>query len=250
MSADHCAQLVRAHNRDRYIASLFAPDEKRGPLLALYAFDAEVARIPSLVSEPQIGEIRLQWWRDTVEAIFAGGTPDHPVAQALAPAITLGQLPKQTLLNLLDARARELYADVMPDLNELEGYLGETRGAVLHMAAQVLTEGKGQGLADASGFGGVAQGIAELLQAKPHLPHGGAHLLPALSTTALLQHAEQRLAQYREAARRLPPVVLPAFLPLATVAARLRKLQKRGEGQGISALWSQWLIWRGRNPLT
>jgi 15-cis-phytoene synthase len=240
MSVGHCAGLVRTHHRDRYIASLFAPDDKRPHILALYAFDAEIARIPALVSEPQIGEIRLQWWRDTLNALFAGETTDHPVAMALGKAIAVGQLPRQSLLNLIDARARELYADPMPDLNELEGYLGETRGAVLHMAGQILLEGEGQGLADASGLGGVAQGIAELLEAKPHLPHGGGHLLPVLSTDLLLQHARQRLAQYQEAARSLPAKVRPAFLPLATVGARLHS------GNGISALRAQWLIWRER----
>jgi 15-cis-phytoene synthase len=240
----HCMALVRTHDRDRYLASLFAPDDKRNHLLALYAFDAEVARIPGLVSEAQIGEIRLQWWVDTLEALFAGQAADHPVAQALAPLIERGHLQKQPLLNLVEARTRELYADAIPDLNAFEGYLGETRSAVLVMAAQILADGRAQGVADAAGFGGVAQGIAQLLEAKPALPHGGQHLLPALSTGDLLQHAEQRLAQYRDAAQALLPQVRPAFLPLATIGARLVKLRRKGEGHGLSPLRAQWLIWR------
>ena len=61
-AADHCRDLVRDSARDRYLASLFAPDEKRRQLFALYALDIEIARIATAVSEPQIGLIRQQWW--------------------------------------------------------------------------------------------------------------------------------------------------------------------------------------------
>lgn len=235
---------VRDHNRDRYLAALFAPDDKRDSLLALYAFDVEIARIPSLVSEPQLGEIRLQWWRDTVAALYAQGQVDHPLAQQLGTAIRQGALPEHSLQAVIDARSRELYADPMPSLNDLEGYLGETRSAVLQMAAQILSDGKGQGLADAAGFGGVALGITELLEVLPRLPHGGKHLLPDMETAALLDHVEKRLRDYANASQSLDAKVRPAFLPLATLAARLRKLRRKGVGHSISPLRAQWLIWQ------
>jgi phytoene/squalene synthetase len=226
--------IVRAHNRDRYLATLFAPREVQHHVFALYAFDAEIARIPSLVSEPQIGEIRMQWWRDTVEAIYAGDTPDHPVAQALAPAIKHGQLPQQPLQSLIDARVRELYADPMPSLNDLEGFLGETNSAIIQMAAQIILEGRGQGLAEAAGLGGVAQGIAELLARNVAI----ANLLPAShDREALIGHAQARLAKVDLSGISAKP----AFLPLATIAARLKKLKK---GKSLSHLQAQWLIWR------
>ena len=60
----YCAALVRESNRDRYLATLFAPAEKRDALFALYAFDAEISRVRDLAREPMPGEIRLQWWRE------------------------------------------------------------------------------------------------------------------------------------------------------------------------------------------
>ena len=66
MSADYCHDLVRAGDKDRYLASLFAPDELRPYLLALYAFNIEIARVRETVSEAALGEIRLQWWRDAI----------------------------------------------------------------------------------------------------------------------------------------------------------------------------------------
>ena len=62
----HCAGLVRDTDRDRYLATLFAPAEKRDALFALYAFDAEISRVRDLAREPIPGEIRLQWWRDVL----------------------------------------------------------------------------------------------------------------------------------------------------------------------------------------
>ena len=69
------AGLVRQHDRDRFLTTLFAPDDRREDLLALYAFNHEVAKTREVVSEPTLGRIRLQWWRDNLEAIYAGQPP-------------------------------------------------------------------------------------------------------------------------------------------------------------------------------
>ena len=63
---DHCAALVREADRDRYLATLFAPAEHRDALFALYAFNVEIARVRELAREPMPGEIRLQWWREVL----------------------------------------------------------------------------------------------------------------------------------------------------------------------------------------
>jgi phytoene synthase len=235
--------LVRAWSRDRYLSTLFAPDDMRPHLMALYAFDAEVARVSTLVSEPAIGEIRLQWWLDTLDAIYEKADVDHPVAKALAAAIVRGRLPKEPLRNLVLARTRELYADPMPSLNDLEGYLGETNSAVLQMAAQIMLDGKGQGLGTFSGLAGVAQGIGELLVKQPKLPHGGRHLLP--DGVDLLAHAERRLEDSRQHTDNIHKNVWPACLPLCTAQKRLNVLKKKGNGADISPLSGPWLIWRG-----
>ena len=75
-------ETVRAHNPDRYLTALMAPRRVRGSLMALYAFNAELARIPALVSEPALGEIRLQWWRDAVDHMDA----DSPLQGAFVLA--------------------------------------------------------------------------------------------------------------------------------------------------------------------
>ena len=62
----HCTALVREADRDRYLATLFAPAEHRDALYALYAFNAEIARVRDMAREPMPGEIRLQWWVDVL----------------------------------------------------------------------------------------------------------------------------------------------------------------------------------------
>ena len=70
-SFDQCEALVRAADKDRFLATLFAPARYSRALFSLYAFNVEVARIRELAREPMPGEIRLQWWRDVFSA--AGG---------------------------------------------------------------------------------------------------------------------------------------------------------------------------------
>ena len=67
----YCERLVREEDRDRFLATLFAPARVRPALFALYAFDIEIAHVAARVSEPLAGEVRLQWWRDVVTGSFA-----------------------------------------------------------------------------------------------------------------------------------------------------------------------------------
>ena len=160
--SDHCQDLVAKADKDRFLACLFAPAEARPHLFALYAFNVEIARIRETVSEPQIGLVRQQWWLDTLDGIYAGRTPDHPVAQALVSAVAKGDLPKHALQNLVIAREFDLYDDPMPSLADLEGYLGETSSSLIQMAALIL----GKGAPEAAGLAGVAFGLAGVLRLK------------------------------------------------------------------------------------
>src|ERR1700752_4314564 len=82
------AALVRRHDRDRFQTVLFAPAARREALFALYAFNYEIARVRERVTEPTLGRIRLEWWRETIAAAFEGGpVRDHFVAQPLTATI-------------------------------------------------------------------------------------------------------------------------------------------------------------------
>ncbi len=83
----YCAAEVRRFDPDRYLCALFAPPGRREDVFALYAFNVEIARTRESVSEPMLGMVRLQWWRDAIAAIYGGTPPRHEVLGASAAAV-------------------------------------------------------------------------------------------------------------------------------------------------------------------
>jgi len=100
---------VRETDRDRFLAALFAPEPARSDLLALLAFDHELARTRIVTREPLLARIRLAWWREAVvEAAGAGRPRDQPIVDALAEAVRRQGLMPDALVALVDAREEEI----------------------------------------------------------------------------------------------------------------------------------------------
>ena len=264
-AAKHCFDSVRANDKDRFLTSLFAPEDKRPHLLALYAFDIEIGRIPNLISEPAVGEIRYQWWLDALDAIYNGDAQDHPLAQALALAIEAGDLPKQTLKNLVTARIFDLYADPMPSLIDLEGYLGETNSAVIQLASLILVGEGALASAEVAGLAGVAYGLANILRGTKIQRRRGKCFIPSdmlarhgataadvisgnnetavnLALAELRDKARARLKEARNLAWTIKPTAMPAFLHVALTENYLNGLAK-GKVE-MMQLHKQWLLWK------
>ena len=135
----YSAQQVRLSDPDRFLTALFAPAAARENLFALYAFNLEVARIPELVHEPMMGQIRLQWWRERFDEIYAGQPRDGAeTPQALAAAIAAGDLPRASFDILLDARERDLDPTPPADMAEFQAYAQATAGELCVLAARIL----------------------------------------------------------------------------------------------------------------
>ncbi|XAZ25039.1 phytoene/squalene synthase family protein [Sinorhizobium sp. B11] len=241
--------MLRDTDRDRYLACLLSPDDKRGALAALYAFNVELARIRDLVHEPLPGEIRMQYWRDLLEGNAHGSTEANPLAAALLSAVEAHRLPRQTLVNMIEARIFDLYDDPMESRTSLEGYAGETASALIQLAGLILSPDEAMKSADAAGHAGVAQAISGMLLLMPlHQRRGQVYIpLEILSATGLDRETflagedKPRISAAIEAlaglgrdhlakarASVLPPSVLPAFLPAVLAEPVLMKAQKRG----------------------
>src|SRR5512141_2633298 len=107
-----CEDIVRRHDPDRYFAALFAPEDKRRFLFALYALYYELAHAAQAAREPMLAEIRLMWWRETITMARDGKARDHSVAQALAAMFAVGDLPDALFEPMIAAREhREPLAD-------------------------------------------------------------------------------------------------------------------------------------------
>ncbi len=134
----HCRDLVNSFDHDRYLTILYAPEEKRDALYALYAFNYEISRIREGVSEPMLGEIRLQWWREAIDDIFQGTVRSHEVMPSLAVAITEYDLSRDMLMAIIDGKSQDLYDENPENMAALESYLSQTAGNLSCMAAHIL----------------------------------------------------------------------------------------------------------------
>ena len=137
-SLSYCAQQVRRYDNDRFLCGLFAPPERREALFALYALDLELAAIPSKVTEPLLGRMRFQWWREALDGAADGVRIDHQVIGSLAEAVRETRLDKAALHRLIDARAAELDETPIASLADLAAHTAGTAGALGEMALDLL----------------------------------------------------------------------------------------------------------------
>ncbi|MFO1160631.1 MAG: squalene/phytoene synthase family protein [Reyranellaceae bacterium] len=102
-------ETVRDADRDRFLAALFAPEPKRSGLLALLAFDNELARTRKVTREPMLARIRLQWWREAVvEAAGPGKPRAQPIVESLSETVRRHHLVPEPLEALIDAHEEEI----------------------------------------------------------------------------------------------------------------------------------------------
>ncbi|GGD87183.1 phytoene synthase [Aureimonas endophytica] len=246
-----CERIVQQDDPDRAVATAFAPADRRPFLNALYAFDLETARVRRIVSQPLPGEIRLQWWRDRLDALEADpltrGGQGSPVAEALLQTIERCDLPLDAFRNLLEARIFDLYDDPMPSRTDLETYAGETASAVMILAAMVLDREAAPRAADVAGHAGVAVVAVAALRLLASRPLHAQIFFPsdvleavgcsrdALQTgdvdatararTAMIAFARDHLAAARNGFGALPKSLRPAFLMLEPLDRSLRALE-------------------------
>ena len=124
---------LRANDGDLYLCHLFTPADKRLRMLALYAAYTEIARIPSEVSEPMVGAIRLQWWRDVL-----GDTPDASNASPFVAALAACDFCVEDIAFLIDGRMSALERTQMTTLEELEAEATIVGPAFMRLSLEVL----------------------------------------------------------------------------------------------------------------
>lgn len=270
---DHAAETARQYDRDRYLCALLAPEIHRPALMALYAFNAEIARVRDVVSEPLPGEVRLQWWRDLLEGTEHGAAAANPVANALLQTIETYALPRHGLIAMTEARIFDLYDDPMPGLNDLEGYAGETVSGVIQLACLILNQGVDPKTSTAAGHAGVAYALTGLMRALPWHASRRQMFLPAdvcerhgldpetvfrgettpqlrAVLTEMRDHVRHHLNRVRGEASNVPESCGNAFLPLVLVEPYLKRLEQETldplkQVVELSQLKTQWHLWRG-----
>jgi phytoene synthase len=269
-SAAFCAELVRNHDFESYATTLFAPLRCRRALLALFAFNVEIVRIREQITQPLPGEVRLQWWIDTVAGEGHGGVEGNPVAAELLLAIREHGLPVERLSRLVEAHQFDLYNDPMPDMTALERYLGDTSAALFSLATRIV--GHEVGATDhLARHAGVASGIAQVIarlgldasRRQSFVPlqlieqHGvdpeqvfAAQDTPSLRAVlgALADETRSHLEKAMAMLRDLPHESRAVYLPLALVRPALKRTTRADADpfapQAVSRLRILWTLWR------
>lgn len=264
-----CADLVRAQDFKSYAASLFVSAEARRTWLALAAFNVEVSQVRDHISQPLPGEIRLQWWRDTLTGEGADPTlaDGNPVASELLRAIRLHDLPVETFVRLIDAHVFDVYDDPMPDMAALEAHCRDTAAAMVVLRTRVLGENSPE-IMRLSEHAGIAEGFVDVMLALPrhaarrqlYLPGDLMNLHGVIAEEVFLRQTtpslKEALAHLRREARsqldqtlamvaNAPPAVRPAFLPLAVAGKMLTRLEASDpftppSSSRLGTLWTTW----------
>ena len=185
-AVETCRRLARRHDFERYLATLFAPRRQRPALWILLAFNAEIARVREIVSEPAIGRIRLQWWREALEAAASDGSVrQHEVAAPLAAALRAGALEPALLHDLIDGRERDLDDAPMTDEAALADYAGKTGGLLAEAVALAAGGGRADAAARQSARAlGTGWALAGILRATGFHIDRGRQLLPQSALAA------------------------------------------------------------------
>ena len=264
------ARQVRQHDRDRFLTALFAPADRRRPLLALYAFNYEVAKTREVVSEPVLGRIRLEWWRESLDAAYAGApVRRHEVVEPLTEAIRRFALTRGHFDALIDARERDLEDEPTGSLDALAAYAEASSAPLVLLALETLGE-RGAAAIKAGRAVGAAYALAGLLRAVPFHARAKRLYLPLDRTTEAGSRAVRELFELRSTAelRRVveegarlaahaleeahsvrgdvPRAALPALLPAVLARADLARLKRSGYDPFAPAVAGPdpWRSWR------
>jgi len=181
MSLSYCGETVRRHDPDRFLLSLFAAPQQREALWALYAFNHEIAKTREVVTETQLGLIRLQWWRDALAGVYEKGqVPEHQILQPLAQAIRQCDLPRELFDNLVYAREFDLEDRLPANMEGMVHYADFTSTPLLRLSLNVLDEAHEEKDIRSAGIFYALTGLlravpAHLVQRRCYLPEGLIH---------------------------------------------------------------------------
>jgi len=240
--------MVRQGDPVRFRTALFAPPDLREGLFALYAFNLEIAKIAPMVTEPMIGEIRLQWWRDTLDMIYGGGAVRrHEVVEPLCAVVRSAALPRAPFDALIDARGHDLDPDFPTDTAALLAYLRDTAGSLTLLAVRALGAEADAVALDA----GQGIGVARYLAAVPVLAGQSAKPVPgaidwralgdgaadghfAARVHELVQEGRSAITRARGARGDLPKRAAPAFLEVPMAARALAAVGQADTLTGVA----------------
>lgn len=213
---------LRRSDPDRVRSAMFADEPRRERLILLYAFHLELAKVPELVSEPMIGQIRYQWWREAIAEIYeSDSVRKHEITTPLRALLLDYEIPRFWVDQLIDGRERDIDPRPFQSLTEAQDYCAITSGALMKIAVKLCGEDEGQGIEAA----GIAWGLTGLARA-----YGYYHetMLSAISFERLCQSAKAKHIEAAGSIDQLSNEAFPAVAYASLVRPYLKRLTQTG----------------------
>ncbi|KAG1053557.1 hypothetical protein G6F43_004369 [Rhizopus delemar] len=165
-SLKYCKDLTRQRDYDGYLCVPFYPSHLRNTQYAIRAFNIELASIRENISKPEIGKMRMQFWKDTLDKIYTGKPPQQPIALALSEALKASKLSAIWMKRIINERASNLDDHQFMTIKDMETYAENTQSSLLYLQLESL------GIKDVNADHAISHigkmiGIATFLRALP-----------------------------------------------------------------------------------
>jgi len=168
-NSDYCFKKLRQYDFENFLCTLLLPERARRGAIAIRAFNIEIAQVRDSIKDRMIGDMRMQFWRDSVDAMYESKTTvpqGNPIIGELHSAIETHGLTKSWLMRIIESRQEHLAEKPHPTLDDLETYAETTVSSVNYLLLETL------GIRDvrvdhAASHLGKAQGLVTAIRAVP-----------------------------------------------------------------------------------
>ncbi|KAI9713518.1 MAG: hypothetical protein M1820_000900 [Bogoriella megaspora] len=170
---NYCSSLLKTYDSPSYLLQAFIPSSAQDAYLAIRAFNVDVARVADATSNPTVGTMRMQFWRDAITKALSGNPPKEPVAVLLAKAQDdlhqrsdgKARLSKGWFHRIISTREQHLANQPFPTLGDLENYAENTYSTLLYLTlsslplASITADHLASHIGKASGIAAVLRGL-------------------------------------------------------------------------------------------
>jgi len=152
------AKDLQLKNKDKFLAALHSRKTVFEPSIAILLLEEEIKSIPETVSEPMIGKIKLQWWREVVQEILQNKPPrPHPILLALKDF----NVNYSLLLEAIDYYDKVLDGWQPKSFTEIEEFVEKTNNNFFKMIYALHEKEYDSNLATAYGLVNIAKNLAK-----------------------------------------------------------------------------------------
>lgn len=248
----YCLELVKKNDFENYLCTLLLKEDTRRHAFAIRAFNVEVAKACSSVTEENIAKMKLKFWSDSIDKCLdkkqESYVQDHPVLKEMKYTSDRHKLTKAFLKRLVTARDRPPNKQFIT-CKDMEEYADQTVSPIYFLLLEICGV-KDMNVDHAASHLGKAQGITNLLRAIPYTRRSQALNIPqeVLIKNGVNQErvlrakvddkgvedcifeiatmAYQHLEKARSLKNYVPKSVRPIFLPAISVDRYLERLRK------------------------